>query len=219
MQMLRVFLFICLITSLHSHEKYKNIIFDLGQVMVEWIPTKMVDETFKNEERIPYELVPIFNTPIWLNYDAGQYSREELIEKSAAACDKELFSRLVTKIPQLVKVHPEMVALVNEVKNQGFKVYILSNMPKEIFQELNELNGLTELFDGQTVSYEVGKIKPHPAIYHHLLNTYSLNPEECFFIDDRDDNIHGAKRCGIDGVVYQDFHQLRSELKKQAILQ
>lgn len=45
-------------------------------------------------------------------------------------------------------------------------------------------------------------VKPDPGIYLYLFQTYGLKPEECFFIDDLEDNIEAGRKLGMDGIVF-----------------
>ena len=45
--------------------------------------------------------------------------------------------------------------------------------------------------------------KPDPAIYQYLFHTFSLDPKECFFIDDLAPNIAAARSLGMDGMIFQ----------------
>lgn len=56
-------------------------------------------------------------------------------------------------------------------------------------------------FDGIVISGEVQMAKPEPGIYTYLLTKYALRPEECFFIDDLEENIRAARQCGMEGYV------------------
>ena len=61
-------------------------------------------------------------------------------------------------------------------------------------------------------------MKPHPDYYRIALERFSLNPEECFFIDDVPANIEGALYCGIPGAVFHnDVSALRSQLRSAGV--
>ena len=55
-------------------------------------------------------------------------------------------------------------------------------------------------------------MKPHPRIFHTLLDRYELAPDDCTFIDDNPDNVEGAKKLGIHGILFQGAEPLRKEL-------
>lgn len=188
---------------------YKNIIFDLGGVLIEWSPIKHLQEL-----QVPLHFNEVFNSLLWASHDGGCLSRSEVIAKLPGHYDKEVFSYCVSNIAQKLAPIQEMIDLFHEVRRQGYKVYILSNMPKETHEELVELHDFFNYPDGEIYSYKVGAIKPQPQIYEALLNTYKLHPHESIFIDDREENILAAKKFGIEGIVCQNPTQVRKELKK-----
>ena len=77
-----------------------------------------------------------------------------------------------------------------------------------------------EKFDGTLVSAEEKLAKPNPAIYERLFEKFHLKAEECFFIDDRQDNIDSAKGCGMDGYCFADgnVERLRAYMEEMEIL-
>ena len=101
------------------------------------------------------------------------------------------------------------------MKKEGLHVYILSNYGKKTF-ELTKDTALDflPLTDGAIFSYTVKQIKPDIEIYETLLNQYQLKPEECVFIDDRMENIEGAKKAGIHGICFETIEQVKEDLKK-----
>ena len=67
-------------------------------------------------------------------------------------------------------------------------------------------------FDGIVVSSDVKMIKPNPAIYKYILETYNLKPEECLFIDDVEANVKAAEKAGIKGFLFENNYE---ELKEK----
>jgi putative hydrolase of the HAD superfamily len=195
-------------------QSYKNIIFDLGNVLLEWNP-----ERFLKELNLPLDYTDIFHSLLWATHDGGLLSRAEVIEKLPPHYDKNIFAFCVSKIAPFLTPIPEMIEMVHEVRNNGYKVYILSNMPKELHEELKALHDFFEVFDGQVYSYQVKAIKPQPQIYRALMNTYQIKASESMFIDDLAMNIHAAKELGIEGIICQNPAQVRAELKKLKIIQ
>ena len=85
---------------------------------------------------------------------------------------------------------------INELKERGYKLYVLSNMSKEYIDYLRTFP-VFDNFDEQIVSCEVGIGKPDRRIYEHLLSHCNLDPVETIFIDDRKDNVDAAEEVGI----------------------
>jgi HAD superfamily hydrolase (TIGR01509 family) len=193
--------------------KYKNIIFDLGNVILEWNPQR-----FLLELDLPLNFMDVFHSPLWATHDGGLLTRAELIEKLPSHYDKKVFADCVSRIAPCLTPIPEMIDILHEVRGKGYKVYILSNMPKEMHEELRELHDFFEFFDGQVYSYEVKAIKPQPQIYQALLNTYQLKGHESVFIDDLEMNVRAAKELGIEGIICKNPAQVRSELKLLQII-
>lgn len=97
---------------------------------------------------------------------------------------------------------PETVALMRSLA-KNHKLYLLSNLDKESFALLQKkYPAIFNLFDGLMISAQAGYLKPDAEIYHEFLTRFNLNPIECFFIDDQEDNIVAAKKFGINGTVF-----------------
>ena len=101
------------------------------------------------------------------------------------------------------------------LKEQGYKVFLLSNYGKTSFEAARDHGRLSflPLVDGSVISYEVQIVKPEPGIYHALLEKYDLKAEECVFLDDRADNIEAARALGFLGIVVESYEQAKKELE------
>ena len=100
---------------------------------------------------------------------------------------------------------PEMtgIELVRRLKNHGYCVYYLSNIPQDVLELLTE-RGVLAQFDGGVASCEVQVNKPDPQIYKALLKKYQLKASECVFIDDRLENVQAAFALGFAGIQMKD---------------
>ncbi len=186
----------------------KNIIFDVGGVLLEWNPAK-----FLKQLELPSHFTEVFESLLWAMHDGGLLSREELIAKLPEHVDREVFSHCTRKIAEQLQPIPEMIDLFHELRRRGYKVYILSNMPEEMHLELAKLHDFFVHPEGQVYSYQVKAIKPQPQIYQALLQSYKLNPEESVFIDDRVDNVMAAERLKIKAIQCESPSQVRRQLE------
>ena len=96
-----------------------------------------------------------------------------------------------------------MLELVRRLKNHGYCVYYLSNIPQDVLELLTE-RGVLAQFDGGVASCEVQVNKPDPQIYKALLKKYQLKASECIFIDDRLENVQAAFALGFAGIQMKD---------------
>ena len=118
--------------------------------------------------------------------------RRDLREQGARAILRE--KRYPTEDPERC-----VVELVRRLKNHGYSVYYLSNIPEDVLALLKE-RGVLDRFDGGVASCEVHINKPDPRIYQALLDKYSLKASECVFIDDNLANVQAAFTLGFVGI-------------------
>ena len=182
---------------------YKNIIFDLGGVMVDFDPKSYLVDRFCNAEVEDRVSRLTFESEEWKQLDAGLITRSEanlrmLSHAKAAGCAFEVQGVLDDWL-HILRPRRKMQELVQKLKAHGYCVYYLSNIPEDVLALLAErdLNGL---FDGGVASCEVHLNKPDPRIYQALLDKYQLKAAESVFIDDRLDNVQAAFRLGFAGI-------------------
>lgn len=182
--------------------KFKNIVFDLGGVVVARDPRKVSAKfveffSFIYEPKMPH---------FWEEYDRGSYSLDRVKEiiSERYGYDRALCDEYLSTAIDLQEEIAPTKAFIERLKVAGYKLYVLSNMSQEFIDFIHQLP-VYDNFDGEIVSCREHVVKPEPEIYRLLLNRFSLNPAECLFIDDREDNIEAAEHEGIYG-----FHFDRS---------
>jgi epoxide hydrolase-like predicted phosphatase len=113
------------------------------------------------------------------------------------------------------KISPDGIAFIKKCKKQGHRVYGLSNWDAQSYVLLKkQYPELFDLFDGVVISAQEKANKPHPTIYQILLNRYDLKPQDCWFIDDQQENIDAAKKLGINAVRYTStFAKVKQDIK------
>ena len=195
----------------------KNIILDVGKVLVEWDPKGAFEKIGLDEQTAKAVADATINTSIWIETDRGVWSDEQIL---SALCEnapeyKEEVKKFWDHIDLAIEQFPYTKEWISGMKKEGLHVYILSNYGKKTF-ELTKDTALDflPLTDGAIFSYIVKQIKPDLEIYEILLNQYKLKPEECVFIDDRMENIEGAKKAGIHGICFETIEQVKEELKQ-----
>jgi HAD superfamily hydrolase (TIGR01509 family) len=114
------------------------------------------------------------------------------------------------------KLSPAALAFIKRCKREGHKIYLLSNWDPESFALLKDKHPkLFNLFDGIIISGNVKANKPHQPIYDALLHQYQLDPQQCWFIDDQEENVTAAQKLGINAVVHRTcFRTLVKNIKQ-----
>jgi len=179
----------------------KNIVFDLGNVIIRWNPDHIVSQYEQDEQMQKQLIAGLFGSLHWQNFDHGTILREDLITHVQQVFTKEYHDTIHDMIHHWHKYAPPitgMEQLVKDLKAQGYKIYLLSNTNIH-FDEYKDTIPALQHFDGYYISAQRKLVKPDPAIYHDFLQTFDLIAEECLFIDDLKANVESAISVGIDG--------------------
>ena len=179
----------------------KNIIFDLGNVLLSWKPGEFFGKSGFDIETVDLIMNSVFKSSVWLSLDNGDLTTPEAIEQIAAksSLGKEYISSLFNLRNKIIYPLDENIKLLPELKERGYKLYFLSNFPLDFFEEVKKEYEFFRYFDGGIISAEVNHSKPDIRIYEILLDKYSLQAEECFYIDDMEINVRAAASAGIKG--------------------
>jgi epoxide hydrolase-like predicted phosphatase len=191
----------------------KNVIFDIGNVVLEWQPEHILRSVF-SVSNMEAMMAKTFLSREWQAYDQGMLSTKELKEQMAlnVDCSITAIEALLQNVAIALRPIPEMIALIGQLKELGYNVYALSNMPSSIFQSLFEEHKFWHLFDDIIISSQVKLAKPDPEIYQFLLDKHSLAATDCIFLDDNKINVAVAKSLGIHGIKVINFQQAIDDL-------
>lgn len=196
----------------------KNIIFDIGNVLVEFRPEKVFLEIGVSPEKIEGLANATVYSPLWPELDRGIMREEDVFQKMKEASPeyaKEIGLISEKAIEELVHCFDYSADWLKGLQERGYKVFLLSNYPKSFF-ELHSKKHFSFLpyIDGKVVSAYVNLIKPDIRIYETLLNKYNLKPEECVFLDDREENVEGAEKAGIHGIQFLSYDDANRKLEQ-----
>ena len=185
----------------------KNVVFDLGRVLVGFDPESYL-RTFGFDEDTVARLLKVIFGPRWRFYDRGDYDSVLDLAKELARDypdDAEKIGRVLRS--DWVKIHTlkaDTAAFLHELKTRGYHIYMLSNLARESYEFVRGYDFFSEL-DGGVFSYQEHVIKPDERIYRILLERYALQPEETLFLDDSPENIEAARRLGMHGIVFTEL--------------
>lgn len=194
---------------------YKNIIFDIGNVLLSFNPREYLEEKI-TEDKIEDLYREIFQSKEWIKLDRGTITENEAINK---IIERNINYGNDIKLVfedwyDILKPIEETIEILKELKENGYKIFYLSNFHDLAFKDVKRKNNFFELFDGGVVSYEEKLIKPEEEIYKLILKRYDLKAEESIFIDDTKLNIEGAERLNINTLLFETPEKLRSDLNK-----
>lgn len=193
----------------------KNIIFDLGGVVIDWNPEKVKKEYRHNPALPAFLFGSGFFQSQWSLFDRGEIDIHTLIEQMAelsgvSTADCRDFMEYIKH--SLVDI-PETVELIRQLSEKGYRLYCLSNMSVEFYDYLKSREFFSH-FDGQVISTLEKMIKPEPEIYRILTDRFGLNPQESLFIDDLKPNIEAAAAQGYRTVHFADRGKGYAEIRQ-----
>ena len=187
----------------------KNIIFDVGKVLVEYDPDGMMKKLGFDEETLQTVNQAVFQNELWNESDRGVLSPEELLEAFIAnnpAYEKEI-RQVIDAVGDTISLMPYTVEWVKGLKEKGYHLYILSNYAEYTYEKTSHKMEFLPYMDGVVFSYRCKLIKPEKEIYEYICETYGLKPEESVFLDDREDNVQAARNMGMNGIEFENYAQ------------
>lgn len=198
----------------------KDIIFDLGGVLIDWNPRNLYKKIFASTEEMEWFLNTVCTTQWNTQQDAGRPFAKGL------AVIKEKYPKYAAQIDDYFNRWDEMlggpvksaVTVLKDLKDKGYPLYALTNWSAETFPIARAKYDFLNWFDGIVVSGEERLVKPDPAIYARLLKRYQLHSSNCLFIDDNAANVSEAAHLGFETILFTGGDALRAELIRRGIL-
>ncbi len=205
----------------HTSSHNRNVIFDLGNVLIDWNPRYLYRKMFADEAEMEWFLSNICTMTWNSTLDAGMNFA------TAVAALSEQYPKYAEYIHAYDSRWSEMisgpidetVAIFKALKDQGTPCYALSNWSDEKFQPTRARYDFLNWFDGLVISGQIGIIKPDPRIYQHLIAKFAVKPETAIFVDDLPRNIAAAREFGMEGITFTSPEDLRKRLVELKVLQ
>ena len=181
----------------------KNIIFDLGNVIINYNQDKIINNFTIDEEEKIFIKEKIFRSPEWKLLDLGQITNNVAIEEIQKRNDIKYNKLINIFLHEWYKTQPineDIVEIAKKLKERNYNIYVLSNMAKETYEYFKNID-FFKVCNGIVISSHENVKKPDERIFNTLLTRYKLNPKECLFIDDDDTNrsYEAANKIGILG--------------------
>ena len=196
----------------------KNVVFDIGLVLLGFDVKKYLLSLF-DEETAMRVAKAVFLSGYWHEIDRAVLSEDELLDLffSADPGVKEEIRTAYDRIGECVERRSWPIQVIDGLREQGYKVYYLSNMSEHVISKGQHAFDFVSHMDGGIFSCHVKAIKPDPEIYRRLFDKYGLVPEECIFIDDQPANIAMARKLGMKGIRFENYGQMQADLDKALV--
>lgn len=144
--------------------------------------------------------------------DLGSVGEEEMFSLISERCGIAP-ERIRTEWEEYISINESLVRYITELRDRA-PIYLLSNAVAPILRRILEGYDLYRLFDGVYISSELRLAKPSPDYFLEVLSRIGSDAADAVMIDDNPQNIAGAVRAGIDGIVFESVGQLKESLEK-----
>lgn len=193
----------------------KNIIFDLGNVLISFRPAEYLEKNNYPLSISDVILNDIFRSREWAMIDNGSITTDEAIEilSVKSSLKKPEIAEIFNLRTNIMFPLEKNARLLPVLKKQNLRIFYLSNFPMDIFGEIKKSFQFFTYFDGGIISAEVKCSKPDPNIYRILSEIYKLKPDECLFIDDYEGNTRAAENLGMKVFYTAGSTDIRNDLK------
>jgi len=198
-----------------------TIIFDLGNVLIQWDPRHLFRKIFGSDEVAMEHFLSVVCTPEWNEeQDRGRLWKDAIAEAVARHPEHEsninaYFDRWSEMIPGEVEGTVKVLA---QLRSLGLRLLALTNWSAETFHIAEARFPFLNWFEGIVVSGRERIIKPDPAIFKLIIERYHLSPEKTVFIDDNVRNVDAAEREGLHGIHFQNADELVARLQELGVL-
>jgi len=195
-------------------------IFDLGKVLVDFDYTIAARKIAAHSDRAPADLHAFLgSSPLLVDYESGRLTRQDFYEAVVNAIGFRgdlaefagFFSAIFTEIPGTIALHAEL-------RRCGFQTYIFSNTNDLAIEHVRRDFPFFAHFDGYIFSYEVGAMKPLPAIYEAMEKMCGRSGTDLIYLDDRADNIAAGAARGWRTILHETPEQTRATLRNWEVL-
>ena len=191
-----------------------NIVFDLGGVVFDWQPDKIIRRVFPDSKTRDLVKTEIFEHNDWVELDRGTLTLDQAIIRGASrsGLPRESIEKLLNEVPRSLTPIKETIDLIRSIRDSNNRFFVLSNMHIASISYLEKKHNIWDMFDGIVISSRIQKVKPEIEIYEHLLKEYKLEAAETVFIDDMSENLTAASSIGIQTIRFVDPFQCRQHL-------
>jgi putative hydrolase of the HAD superfamily len=200
----------------------RNVVFDVGNVLVRWSPPDVVHRCFDlalDTDANLKRAEALFRCLIWRRLNLGELSQleAECAYQAEFGLTKAETEKLFFHVMDHQLVIEGTVEIAKRLRQAGYRVLGLTDNVREIVAYHKARNSFWELFEGAVVSAEIGLMKPDPAIFRHLLETFRLTAGETVFFDDYQVNIDGAQAVGIEARLFTTPERCERDLRALAL--
>jgi len=195
----------------------RNIIFDIGGVLLDYNPKTYLDKLDIKESRRNKLNDVIFHDQRWKDCLNGFISNSELIEQLVRENleYKNEIELILSKdsLKYMLPPKQEVIEYYKSLKRKGYKIFLCSNITKDTYNYVKDNFEIIQIADGGVFSCFENISKPNPEIYYRLIEKYNLEIEKSILIDDTKRNVMSANDIGLRGILFNNIEDIKEFLE------
>jgi len=194
-------------------------LFDMGNVLVYFSHQTMCENVAAVcDTSVPAVQDLLLKSGLNARLECGEISEAEFHQRIEADLRKLVdFEALKHAVGNIFRLNETIVPLLDEIRSLGIRLVLLSNTSLTHLRFIQENFDVLNRFDAFTTSYEAGALKPAAAIYEDALRKANCAAQDCFYTDDIEDYVIGARRFGINAEVYTETSLTRTALQQLGV--
>lgn len=194
----------------------KTVVFDIGCVLIGFPWDEYVATLF--DSRLVQKIVTdcAFRCPYWKEFDRGEMTFDEILDKMIEQSPRHeaQIREAVERVGECTTRMDYAIPWIDDLKERGYQVLYLSNYSDYVKSKSMHALDFIDHMDGGIYSYTVNSIKPEDKIFWELFKQYNLDPQECVFIDDIQENLDTAFKFGMTTILFENYLQASSDLEE-----
>lgn len=196
-----------------------TVIFDIGNVLADYEWLDVLQDLGYDDETITAVSEAVFLSDDWPEGDRGLLSEARILQ---AFIDnnpdyeteiREVFAH----IGDTIHTFPYADTWLDSLRQKRYRIYILSNFSEPLYKQAADKMTFLSKTNGGYMSYQVGLLKPEPAIYQKLIRNFHIDPKKAVFLDDLPENVAAARLQGLHAIQFTSYEKAVDELKKLGV--
>lgn len=201
----------------------KNIVFDIGNIILEGTPSSSLNKIALDDNSKEIIKKTVFSDKLneldygYLSFDEYYNSIENTIPDEL----KEIGKYILNNSYYYRKFNKDIIKLIINLYHNNYKIYVLSDNNLETYNYLKN-SSLNNYISGFCISSNFHETKKDGRLFDIFFEKFNINPSECYFIDDKKENINAGISRGMEGFtldwINNNFDKLLNDLKEHEIL-
>jgi glucose-1-phosphatase len=199
------------------------IVFDLGKVIVDFSVEKACQQLSEVAGGVGPDLVRsfLFDEGLEYRFEVGEFSFRDFHgffeQRFKLSMNLNALKNAASDIFTPNEGTLTILRQLRENSRDDTQIVLLSNTNEAHWEFIDNAWGISKFFHHKVLSYEVKALKPEEKIYKNVLQLTGCKAEDCFFVDDLQANVDGARKVGFDAVLFSTCENLRQDLKMRGI--